>query len=172
MEREIRQRTTQQLTVISAAIQGDHSHPSAEDIYRRVRKVLPHISLGTVYRTLQRLVQEGKIQMFFLGERVARYDPTLIAHDHFICQHCGRVDDVWVGRDRHVNFAPLVKEGFTVTAHSLAIHGFCQQCGRQRALSHDAARTEQTARERLRRTEERRAKDGVRTLRTAAKSTH
>ena len=71
MEQAIRQRTTQQLTVISAAIQGDHSHPSAEDIYKRVRKVLPHISLGTVYRNLQRLVQEGTIQVLFFGERIA-----------------------------------------------------------------------------------------------------
>jgi len=133
MERAIRQRTTQQLTVISAAIQGDHSHPSAEDIYRRVRKVLPHISLGTVYRDLQRLVREGTIQTLFLGERVARYDPTLAAHDHFICQRCGRVEDVWVDRDRQVDFAPLVREGFTVTAYSLAIHGVCQRCGPQRA---------------------------------------
>jgi len=133
MERIIRQRTTQQLTVISAAIQGDHSHPSAEDIYRRVRKILPHISLGTVYRNLQRLVQEGTIQMLFLGERVARYDPTLTEHDHFICQQCGRVEDVWVNRDRQVDFAPLVREGFTIAAHSLAIHGVCQFCGPQRA---------------------------------------
>ena len=94
MERAIRQRTTRQLTVISAAIQGDHSHPSAEDIYLRVRKVLPHISLGTVYRNLQRLVDEGTIQMLFFGERVARYDPTLADHDHFICQQCGRVENV------------------------------------------------------------------------------
>lgn len=168
MEREIRQRTTRQLTVISAAIQGDHSHPSAEDIYRRVRKVLPHISLGTVYRHLQRLVQEGKIQMFFLGERIARYDPTLVAHDHFICQRCGRVEDVWIGRDRQVNLAPLVKEGFTVIAHSLAIHGFCQPCGRQRTSSRYATKAAQTARERPRRAEGRRAKDGARAVNTAA----
>jgi len=132
MEQAIRQRPTRQLAVISAAIQGDHSHPSAEDIYKRVRKVLPHISLGTVYRNLQRLVQEGTIQVLFFGERIARYDPTLVEHDHFICQRCGRVADVWMERDRQVDFAALVREGFTVAAHSLAIHGICQLCGPQR----------------------------------------
>lgn len=138
MEQEIRQRTTRQLTVISASIQGDHSHPSAEDIYRRVQKILPHISLGTVYRNLQRLVQAGTLQMLFLGERVARYDPTLIEHDHFICQRCGRVEDVWMDRDRQVDFTPLVRQGFTVTAHSLAIHGICQLCGPQRTSRRQA----------------------------------
>jgi Fe2+ or Zn2+ uptake regulation protein len=152
MERAIRQRTTRQLTVISAAIQGDHSHPSAEDIYLRVRKVLPHISLGTVYRTLQRLVQEGTIQMLFFGERIAHYDPTLADHDHFICQQCGRVEDVWVDRDRNMDFASLVREGFTVAAHSLAIHGVCQLCGPQRVPRrrlHGMAHSVPTKRERM-----------------------
>ena len=149
MEREIRQRTTRQLTVISAAIQRDHSHPNAEDIYIRVRKVLPRISLGTVYRHLQRLVQEGKLQMLFLGERTARYDPTLAEHDHFICQCCGRVEDVWVGRNRQINLTPLIKEGFTVTSHSLAVQGFCQSCGRRRTSPPQAAKTSRTARKRL-----------------------
>lgn len=171
MERAIRQRTTQQLTVISAAIQGDHSHPSAEDIYLRVRKILPHVSLGTVYRNLQRLVQEGMIQMLFLGERVARYDPTLGEHDHFICQQCGRVEDVLVDRDLQVDFAQLVKEGFTVTAHSLAIHGVCQRCGQRRAprrRSHRRSQPLLTRRDRMQRAAGRRAKDGARTIKAAS----
>ncbi|NOT55323.1 MAG: transcriptional repressor [Deltaproteobacteria bacterium] len=138
MERAIRQRITQQLTVIAAAIEGDHTHPSAEDIYLRVRKILPHISLGTVYRNLQRLVQDGALQMLFFGDRTARYDPTLEAHDHFICQQCGRVEDVKVERDRRMDFAALVREGFTIAAHSLAIRGVCHRCGpRQDAASPD-----------------------------------
>ncbi len=131
MERAIRQRITQQLTVIAAAIEGDHTHPSAEEIYLRVRKISPHISLGTVYRNLQRLVQDGAIQMLFFGDRTARYDPTLEEHDHFICQQCGRVEDVKVERDRRMDFASLVREGFTIAAHSLAIRGVCQRCGRR-----------------------------------------
>ncbi len=131
MERAIRQRITQQLTVIAAAIEGDHTHPSAEDIYLRVRKISPHISLGTVYRNLQRLVQDGALQMLFFGDRTARYDPTLEEHDHFICQQCGRVEDVKVERDRRMDFASLVREGFTIAAHSLAIRGVCQRCGRR-----------------------------------------
>jgi hypothetical protein len=70
--------------------------------------------------------------MFLLGERVARYDPMVAEHDHFICQRCGRVEDILLDRDRRVNLTPLVDKGFTVTAHSLAIHGLCQQCGRGR----------------------------------------
>jgi len=51
----IQKRATQQLATVYKALQGDHSHPSADEIYQRVRQTLPRISLGTVYRNLQRL---------------------------------------------------------------------------------------------------------------------
>ena len=132
MVSKVHKRATRQLTAVYDVLRGDHSHPGADEIYERVRRALPRISLGTVYRNLQRLVEEGKIRMFLLGERVARYDPMVAEHDHFICQRCGRVEDVLLPRDRRVDLAPLVDRGFTITAHSLAIHGLCQKCGRER----------------------------------------
>ena len=132
MANAIRKRTTRQLTAVYETLQGDHSHPSAEEIHQRVQKTSPRVSLGTVYRNLQRLTEEGKIRTVRLGERSARYDPTLEDHDHFICQRCGRVDDIWLKRDRRVNLAPLVSKGFTVLDHSLAIHGLCPQCKQRR----------------------------------------
>ena len=137
MAQNIRKRTTRQLTAVFNALQGDHSHPSAEEVYNRVRKTEPQVSLGTVYRNLQRLTEEGKIRTVHLGDRNARYDPTLEEHDHFICQRCGRVDDVWLKRDRHVNLAPLVAQGLTIVHQSLAIHGLCQQCGQKRTVRQD-----------------------------------
>jgi Fur family peroxide stress response transcriptional regulator len=134
MASNIRKRTTRQLTAVYETLQGDHSHPSAEEIHRRVRKLSPKVSLGTVYRNLQCLTAEGKIRTVHIGDRRARYDPTLEAHDHFICQQCGRVDDVWLKRDRRVNLAPLVNQGFTVIDQSLAIHGLCRQCGQKQAV--------------------------------------
>ena len=142
MASEIHKRATRQLATVYRALQGDHSHPSADEVYQRVRRTLPRISLGTVYRNLQRLVAEGKIRMFLLGERVARYDPMVAEHDHFICQQCGRIEDILLERNRQVNLAPLVNKGFTVTAHSLAIHGLCQKCGRVRPQRAGARRAQ------------------------------
>jgi Fe2+ or Zn2+ uptake regulation protein len=143
MVSEIQKRATRQLAAVYQALQGDHSHPSADEVYQRVRRTLPRISLGTVYRNLQRLVAEGKIRMFLLGERLARYDPMIVEHDHFICQQCGRVEDILLERNRQVDLAPLRDKGFTITAHSLAIHGLCQKCGRarpKRSAARQAAR--------------------------------
>lgn len=130
MKSEVRKRETRQLAAVYAALQGGGSHPTADEIYRRVRKKLPRISLGTVYRNLQRLVAEGKIRMLLLGERVARYDPMLTEHDHFVCQRCGRVEDVLLERERQVNLTPLLEAGMTVAALSLTIHGLCERCGK------------------------------------------
>ena len=145
MVSKVHKRATRQLAAVYDALRGDHSHPGADEIYQRVRRALPRISLGTVYRNLQRLVAEGKIRMFLLGERVARYDPMVAEHDHFICQRCGRVEDVLLERERRVNLAPLVNRGFTVTAHSLAIHGLCQKCGRERPKKSPARQVRRAA---------------------------
>jgi Fe2+ or Zn2+ uptake regulation protein len=127
---EINKRTTKQLAAVYNVVRRSHSHPSADEIYVRVRKTLPRISLGTVYRNLQRLGAEGKIRMLLLQERVARYDAVLTEHDHFICQQCGGIEDIKLERDRQVNFLPLRDDGFTVVSHSLAIYGLCQKCGK------------------------------------------
>jgi len=60
-------RKTKQLEVIWDAIKDDSSHPTADQVYERVRKQLPNISLGTVYRNLQKLVVDEKLQVLILG---------------------------------------------------------------------------------------------------------
>jgi Fur family peroxide stress response transcriptional regulator len=100
MRRATHKRATRQLEAVFQALQGDSSHPFADEVYRRVRQKLPRISLATVYRNLQRLVEDGKIRTVLLGERVARYDPETSDHDHFICQSCGRVIDLFLERVR------------------------------------------------------------------------
>lgn len=131
MVKELQKRSTRQLTAVYKALLNDHSHPSADEIFMRVRKTLPRISLGTVYRNLQRLVEEGKIRLVFTDGRVTRFDPMIAEHDHFICRHCDRVIDVVVEGDRQVNLAPLVEQGFTIATQSLSIYGLCQQCNQQ-----------------------------------------
>ena len=132
MRRVTQKRATRQLEAVFQALQGDPSHPFADEIYRRVREKLPRISLATVYRNLQRLVEDGKIRTVLLGERVARYDPETSDHDHFICESCGRVIDLFLKRDRQVDLTPLTSDGYIVTRHSLTVYGVCQACVAQR----------------------------------------
>ena len=62
----------------------------------RVRRILPRIGLGTVYRNLQRLVDEDKIGMFFLDGCRVHYDPIPTNHVHFVYQQCGQIKDVFL----------------------------------------------------------------------------
>jgi Fe2+ or Zn2+ uptake regulation protein len=130
-----RKRRTRQLGQVFAALQGDHTHPFAHEIYRRVHKKLPRISLATVYRNLHSLVAEGKIRTLLLDEQGARFDPETRQHDHFVCERCGRVVDLFLQRDRQLDLSSLAKQGYVVTAHSLTVHGICQVCAARRRTS-------------------------------------
>jgi Fur family peroxide stress response transcriptional regulator len=129
MRRAARKRRTPQLAQVFEALQGDHSHPFAHEIYRRVHKKLPRISLATVYRNLHSLVEEGKIRTLLLDGQAARFDPETSEHDHFVCEKCGRVVDLFLRRRaRQVDLTPLAKHGYVVTTHDLTVHGMCRAC--------------------------------------------
>ena len=135
MRRAARKRRTRQLEQVFAALQGDHSHPFAHEIYRRVRQKLPRISLGTVYRNLHSLVEGGKIRTLLLGDQVARYDPETSEHDHFICERCGRVSDLFLRRARRIDLTSLARDGYVVTTHNVTVYGMCRVCAARRRTS-------------------------------------
>jgi len=120
-------RNTRQLSMVWQAIKDDKSHPTANQVYARVRRKLPNISLGTVYRNLQKLVALKKLQVLMLG-RSQHFDPLVQRHQHFICEVCDRVFDVLVETQREIRPAKLPEEGFTVTSHHLAFYGICKGC--------------------------------------------
>ena len=132
MSSEVQKRLTRQLTAVYEALLDEPSHPSADDIFLRVRQTLPRMSLGTVSRNLQRLVEEGKIRVLLSGGRAVRYDPMIAEHDHFMCWQCGRVIDLVLESGRQVNLAPVLEQGFTIATKSLSLHGLCQQCNNQK----------------------------------------
>ena len=140
MRRIIRKRKTRQLEQVFAALQGDHTHPFAHEIYRRVHKKLPRISLATVYRNLHSLVEAGRIRTLVLDEQGARFDPETNRHDHFVCEQCGRVVDLFLRRARQLDLSSLAKQGYVVTTHNLTVHGVCQVCAARRGTSTPASR--------------------------------
>jgi Fur family peroxide stress response transcriptional regulator len=127
-ERARRRRTTRQRTLVLEAVRGSGvEHPTADGVFERVRRTLPRISLGTVYRNLQRLAAEGRIGVTHLEGRVARYDPTPRLHDHFVCRTCGRVDDLAPAPPAE-GLAAARRAGHVVTAHALVLYGVCSGC--------------------------------------------
>lgn len=130
----------------AALASGDH--PTAEQIFETVRRDLPRISLGTVYRNLQRLVAEGRLALAPVDDRSARFDPTLAPHDHFVCEGCGRIFDVArEPLEQEILQQRLQRRGFEIRAHTLSIYGRCPDCRESSRLRPDRLDREHPSRE-------------------------
>ena len=87
-------RTTAQRRAIIDELRGMKTHPTADELYRRVRRRLPRISLGTVYRNLQGMVETGEARELVASGEQRRFDGDLGRHEHVRCAACGRVADL------------------------------------------------------------------------------
>lgn len=124
---ENKRRNSRQLQAVWEAVKNEISHPTADQIFEKVRSAIPKVSLGTVYRNLQKLVEEGKLQVLALN-RIQRFDPLVDRHQHFICERCNRVYDVFIETTEEILPPALSSKGFTVTSHQLALYGTCEHC--------------------------------------------
>jgi Fur family transcriptional regulator, peroxide stress response regulator len=124
---EKQQRNTKHLEVIWQAIKDETCHPTADQIFLKVRCLLPNVSLATVYRNLQKLVIEGKLQLLTLG-RAQHFDPLVRSHQHFICEQCAQVYDLLLDARETPLLSRFPDEGFTVTSHQLAFFGRGKRC--------------------------------------------
>ena len=103
-------------------------HPSAEQIYLDLRKEMPNLSLGTVYRNLKVLVELGQIKTIDSKEGIEHYDANCCNHIHFICENCGTIYDVM-----NINYELLEKslnlnEEFKLNKINLSMYGICNKC--------------------------------------------
>lgn len=122
-----RSRRTPQLEAVFAVVRDARDHPTAEQIHDRVRAALPHISLGTVYRNLDKLAESGAVQLVHLGERQARFDAVTEAHDHFLCEGCGAVVDLHAPR-LVASQCGFAESGYSVRTVTSVVRGLCPGC--------------------------------------------
>ena len=94
---------SKQRQAILDLLQSRKDHPSAEVIYQTLRKSMPNLSAGTVYRNLKLLTELGQIKKLTGLDGVDHFDGTTSPHSHFICQCCGKVDDVFFEADESLN---------------------------------------------------------------------
>lgn len=121
-------RKSKQKEAILRVLRGTTSHPTADWIYNEVRKEIPNISLGTVYRNLRLLCQGGEILQLDLCGALSRFDGRLDNHYHFRCANCGRVFDVDEPVDDNLNERVAGRTGFQVLCHRLEFRGVCKEC--------------------------------------------
>ena|SRR5438067_1474388 len=123
-------RYTRQRAAVYDYLRSAHSHPSAEEVYLAVRHTIPNISLATVYKALEALVDSGVVNKLPNTDGPARYDCHCDAHYHLRCLKSGEVRDLPTPFDRellHKIDPKLVEslraQGFEVTDYRLEILG-------------------------------------------------
>ena len=122
-------RLTPQRRAVLEAVQQAPIHPDACWVYDQVRRRLPNISLGTVYRSLAVLEDAGLIQELPQASAPTRYDANVDAHQHVVCSQCGRVADVEVGDLNELRQVVARSAGFAeVLGERLEFYGRCSAC--------------------------------------------
>ena len=121
-------RMTTQRKVILEELRKVDTHPSADEVYEMVRKRLPRISLGTVYRNLEILSERGEIQKLELSGTLKRFDGVAENHYHIRCVDCGRVVDAPVDCDIEINNQLKDSTNYRIIGHKLEFLGICPAC--------------------------------------------
>ncbi|MDP7416026.1 MAG: transcriptional repressor [Dehalococcoidales bacterium] len=125
-------RFSQQRQVILEVLQSTTSHPTAEWVYTKARKRLPRLSLGTIYRNLRLLTENGRIQELELGTTFSHYDGNPENHTHFMCRGCGRILDIEDPTPSNMSGGVAQDNGLKVMSHRLTFYGLCQACQKEK----------------------------------------
>lgn len=113
---------------IKACLMTRCDHPTADAIYTSIREEFPNISLGTVYRNLNLLVELGEIQKLNCGDGKDHFDADTSPHYHFVCKHCGAVVDIPMSTLSEVDRVAEGHIGASIDSHTIYFYGTCQDC--------------------------------------------
>ena len=119
---------SRQRETIKEYLKSTTEHPTADMVYENVRKVFPKISLGTVYRNLNLLVEQGEAIKLDCGDASERFDGNTHNHYHFMCKGCGCVSDLKIDSLSHID--TLAASGFDgeIQGHVTYFYGICGDC--------------------------------------------
>lgn len=113
---------------IKACLAGRRDHPTADHVYLSIRQEYPNISLGTVYRNLNLLVELGEVRKLSFGYGPDRFDADLTPHYHFVCRACGCIMDLPLAPLTELNEKAQEYCGGRVESHRTYFYGLCREC--------------------------------------------
>ncbi len=118
-------RNSRQREAVLSVLQNSCDHPTADVIHERVKKSIPNISLGTVYRDLKQLTEDGQITIVESSDTKVHYEGNLTDHIHFLCKNCGTIIDIF---EKTEIPAVLGNMGLTVLSQKTVYYGICNKC--------------------------------------------
>jgi len=133
---KIGERNTAQRETILQEIRKMRTHPTAMEVYLEVKRKIPNISLGTVYRNLEMMSKKGLIRKL-TGEYSNRYDGMVENHFHFICKKCNKIYDIpnennkeihRIIKEQIIKMKEKTKDKYEIDEYEMIFYGFCDRC--------------------------------------------
>jgi len=121
-------RRSRQRQRILELLQSTGRHPTADWIYDQLKGEFPNLSMGTVYRNLNILLEQKRLRKIDFGSTFDRFDANLGPHYHFVCERCGAIIDLEIPVDGTLNGRVGASTPFTVRSHRIEFYGLCDRC--------------------------------------------
>ena len=119
---------TKQRQAILEALNSVVTHPTADDIHQMVRVTMPKMSLGTVYRNLEKMSECGMILKLNTAGVQKRFDGNSARHYHIRCCKCGKVEDVHMPLVDGLDDTAQALSGYKMIMHNIEFVGICSEC--------------------------------------------
>ena len=123
-------RMTEQRRAVYDVLMGERDHPTAVEVFTRVRTKVSNISLATVYNCLDTLTGCGLVRTVTHEREPARYCPNLEDHAHFFCETCGAVSDIPLRARKQPHDVWELSPDLTITSHEVSFSGQCPKCAK------------------------------------------
>jgi len=123
-------KVTPQRLAVCEIILSSKDHPTADQIYEKVKKKHPTMSLATVYQTLHLLSEIGLLQELGFSNSISRYDPDTSPHINIVCRKCGKIQDYKAESVRRLWTQIVGELGFEPIGQRIDIYRYCDQCAK------------------------------------------
>ena len=133
-------RMTRQRREVYEALMERQDHPTAAEVFIRVKEKMPSISLATVYNCLETLNRSGLVKKVNLDRAPSRYCANLKEHGHFYCETCGDVEDIVPTKPSEFSRLWKLPEGSLIDHFEVSIRGTCAKCGRLAGIQPESAK--------------------------------
>lgn len=119
---------TPQRLMIFKILENNVSHPSAEEIYKKAKKIYPTVSFTTIYKTLETLRDLGEVKELTIDEDRKHYDPNTKTHHHMICSTCKKILDISEDFSSQIKLPDSLKNDYTISGFQISFYGTCKGC--------------------------------------------
>lgn len=128
-------RQTSQRQILLEELAKVKTHPTAADLYDIVRKRLPRIGLGTIYRNLELMADKGMIKKLEVEGTQKRFDAITKPHYHIRCTCCAKVEDIDIAVTDDIAGAAAKSSSYQILGHSIEFTGVCRDCHQSRGAT-------------------------------------